>query len=382
VKSEYRGHDGVREVMAVFTETFEGYEAELHAVRDAGDCVVALIWQSSRIHQRQRERAGLQAGYPVLVHSGRLASLDRRAAFTREQRRGLRPALEPASRFGRSGVRVVTAPVRQRLRGYVRSETQAIETAVSAARAQQRVALVTGSSRGLGSAIARRLARDGLTVAVNDRHGEEAALDVVGAIHEDGGVADAFTGDVTDERQVTDLVAAVAATLGPIDVLVLNATGPQPEAPLTDVPWGDHVAQLEFFVKSPVLLGRVVIPGMQARRFGRIVQIDSEVVDRPPPGRSAYAAAKSAQIGLTRSWARELAPFGITVNTVAPGFIPVERHADVPDEIRSAYLASVPAGRIGTREDISHAVSFFASEAAGFVTGQRLVVDGGRGLSG
>ena len=92
---------------------------------------------------------------------------------------------------------------------------------------------------------------------------------------------------------------------------------------------------------------------MQARGFGRIVQIDSEVVDRPPPGRSAYAAAKNAQIGLTRSWARELAPFGITVNTVAPGFIPVERHAEVSDEIRSAYLASVPVGRMGTREDIS-----------------------------
>jgi 3-oxoacyl-[acyl-carrier protein] reductase len=244
------------------------------------------------------------------------------------------------------------------------------------------VALVTGSSQGLGSAIARRLARDGLAVAVNDRHGGEPASDVVGAIHDDGGIAKAITGDVTDERQVASVVAAVADSLGPIDALVLNATGPQPEAPLTDVPWEDHLAQLEFFVKSPVLLGRLVIPGMQARGFGRIVQIDSEVVDRPPPGRSAYAAAKSAQIGLTRSWARELAPFGITVNTVAPGFIPVERHADVPDEIRSAYLASVPAGRMGSREDISHAVSFFASEGAAFVTGQRLVVDGGRGLSG
>ena len=247
---------------------------------------------------------------------------------------------------------------------------------------ERRVALVTGSSRGLGSAIARRLARDGLAVAVNDVHGAALALDVVGAIRDDGGVADAFTADVTDERQVADLVAAVTGTLGPIDVLVLNATGPQPEAPLTDVPWEDHLAQLDFFVKSPVLLGRAVIPGMQASGFGRIVQIDSEVVDRPPPGRSAYAAAKSAQIGLTRSWARELAPFGITVNTVAPGFVPVERHAGVSDEIRSAYLASVPVGRMGTREDIAHAVSFFASDAAAFVTGQRLVVDGGRGLGG
>jgi len=107
---------------------------------------------------------------------------------------------------------------------------------------------------------------------------------------------------------------------------------------------------------------------------------DSEVADRPPPNRSAYAAAKSAQIGLARAWAHELAPFGVTVNTVAPGFVPVERHADVTDEGRQAYVASVPAGRFGTRDDIAHAVSFFASEAASFVTGQRLVVDGGRHL--
>jgi 3-oxoacyl-[acyl-carrier protein] reductase len=246
--------------------------------------------------------------------------------------------------------------------------------------AQQRVALVTGSSRGLGSSIARRLAADGLAVAVNGLHGDGLADEVVSSIRADGGVADAFTADVTDEREVADLVAAVEGGLGPVDVLVLNATGPQPEAPLAEVPWEEHVAQLEFFVKSPVLLARAVLPGMQARRFGRIVQIDSEVVDRPPPGRSAYAAAKSAQIGLTRAWARELAPFGITVNTVAPGFIPVERHEDVPAEVRRAYLASVPAGRMGTREDIADAVSFFASEAASFVTGQRLVVDGGRGL--
>jgi 3-oxoacyl-[acyl-carrier protein] reductase len=246
--------------------------------------------------------------------------------------------------------------------------------------AAARVALVTGSARGLGSAIARRLAADGLRVAVNDVDGGPAAGAVVRAIRDEGGVAEMVPADVTDERQVAGLVASVAAALGPVDVLVLNATGPQPEAPLTDVAWADHVAQLDFFVKSPVLLGRAVIPGMQARGFGRIVHIDSEVADRPPPGRSAYATAKSAQVGLTRAWARELAPAGITVNTVAPGFVPVERHADVSDAIRRAYLISVPAGRMGSPDEIAHAVSFFASEAAGFVTGQRLVVDGGRGL--
>src|SRR5689334_8615301 len=102
--------------------------------------------------------------------------------------------------------------------------------------------------------------------------------------------------------------------------------------------------------------------------------------DSTPTSRSAYAAAKNAQLGLTLSWARELAPFGITVNTVAPGFIPVERHAAVPDEDRAAYLATVPAGRMGTPSDIARAVSFFAAEDAGFVTGQRIVVDGGRSL--
>jgi len=176
-------------------------------------------------------------------------------------------------------------------------------------------------------------------------------------------------------------VTAIAGSLGSIDVLVVNATGPQPEAPLDEVGWTEHLAQLDFFVRSPVLLGLAVVPGMRARGWGRIVQIDSEVVDAPPPGRSAYATAKSAQIGLARSWARELAPAGITVNTVAPGFVPVERHAAVSDEVRRAYLSSVPAGRLGVPDDVAAAVSFFASEAAGFITGQRLLVDGGRSLA-
>ena len=246
--------------------------------------------------------------------------------------------------------------------------------------ARERVALVTGSSRGLGAAIARRLAQDGFAVAVNGRPGDDGVAAVARTTRDDGGTAEGFCADVTDEDQVAGLVAAITDALGPVDVLVLNATGPQPEAPVTEVAWADHVAQLDFFVKSPVLLGRAVLPGMQARRYGRVVHIDSEVARRPPPGRSAYAAAKNAQIGLTRSWARELAPFGITVNTVAPGFIPVERHADVPNEVRRAYLASVPAGRMGTPGDIAHAVSFLASGGAGFITGQRIVVDGGRSL--
>ena len=242
------------------------------------------------------------------------------------------------------------------------------------------VALVSGSSCGLGAAIARRLAGDGFAVAVNDLHASPDALAVVTSIRGAGGVAESFQADVTDENQVVGLVAAVAGSLGPIEVLVVNATGPQPDVALAEAGWDEHVAQLEFFVKSPVLLGRAVLPGMRAAGSGRIIQIDSEVVDRPPPGRSAYATAKSAQIGLARAWARELAPLGITVNAVAPGFVPVERHDDVPAEVRRAYVDTVPAGRFGTPEDVAEAVSFFASAGAGFITGQRVVVDGGRGL--
>jgi 3-oxoacyl-[acyl-carrier protein] reductase len=246
--------------------------------------------------------------------------------------------------------------------------------------ALRRVALVTGSSRGLGAVIARRLADDGFAVAVNALRGDKQAQEVGRVLRGEGAVAEAFCADVTDEGQVGELIAEITGRFGPVDVLVLNATGPQPDAPVIEENWAGYLAQLDFFVKSPVLLGRAVLPAMIAGQYGRIVHIDSEVAHRPPPGRSAYATAKNAQIGLTLSWARELAPAGITVNTVAPGFIPVERHADVPEHAIRAYLATVPAGRMGTPDDIAHAVSFLASERAGFITGQRIVVDGGRSL--
>jgi len=229
----------------------------------------------------------------------------------------------------------------------------------------RRVALVTGGSGALSRAVARRLARDGLAVAVNELG--DSAADVVDAIREAGGIADAFSADVTDERQVAELAAAVADGLGPVEVLVLGAADPQPEAPLAAVAWEDHIAQLELFVKRPVLLGRALLPGMTARRSGRIVQVDAEVLDRSLVGRTAYATARSAQMGLIRSWARALAPLGVTVNTVAPVFLPGDEQADIAAPTRRAF---------------AQAVSFVASEAAGTVTGQRIVVDGGRALAG
>jgi 3-oxoacyl-[acyl-carrier protein] reductase len=239
------------------------------------------------------------------------------------------------------------------------------------------VALITGASRGLGAAIARRLAADGWTVAVNYRSGAEQARRVVQDIRTAGGAADAFAADITDEQAVTDLVKRITDRLGPVEVLVANATGPQPTVPVEDLTWQAHLDQLLFFVKSPTLLLRAVLAGMKARHRGRVIQIGSDMFERALPGMSAYVAAKGAQLGLTRSWARELGPHGITVNLVAPGWIPVERHADASPDDLHGYLADVPVGRLGTPEDVAAAVAYLASDDAGFLTGQRITVNGG-----
>jgi 3-oxoacyl-[acyl-carrier protein] reductase len=238
-------------------------------------------------------------------------------------------------------------------------------------------ALVTGASRGLGAHIARRLAADGWPVAVNYLPDREDAEKVVADIVAAGGRALAFRADVTDESAVTSLVAAVEAELGPVRLLVPNATGPQPIIDAVDVTWQDHLGQLLFFVKSPTLLMQAVVPGMRRLGGGRIVQIGSDAFERAAPGMSAYSAAKGAQISLTRTWARELGGAGITVNVVAPGWIPVERHAGVDPRYLAEYLADVPLERMGTPEEVADVVAFLASDAARFITGERITVNGG-----
>jgi 3-oxoacyl-[acyl-carrier protein] reductase len=238
-------------------------------------------------------------------------------------------------------------------------------------------ALVTGASRGLGAHIARRLGADGWPVAVNYRSDADGAARVVADIIAAGGRAIAVRADVTDENDVPKMVSGAVARLGPIRVVVANATGPQPAAPAEQVSWRDHLDQLEFFVKSPTLLLRATLPGMRELGGGRFIHIGSDSFERALPGASAYNAAKGAQLGLARTWARELGAFNITVNVVAPGWIPVERHGEVTAEDAAGYIADVPLGRMGTPQDVADVVAFVASDASRFVTGERITVNGG-----
>ncbi|MGZ5400417.1 MAG: SDR family oxidoreductase [Nocardioides sp.] len=240
--------------------------------------------------------------------------------------------------------------------------------------APKRVAVVTGASRGLGAEISRRLASDGWAVAVNFHAGRAAADRVVEAIRAGGGVAEACGADVVDEASVTTLFADVERRLGPVLAVVANATGPQPETGIEELTWRSHLDQLEFFVKSPTLLVQAALPGMRANGGGRIILIGSDMADRATPRMSAYVAAKNAQVGLTKVWAKELGPDNITVNLVQPGWIPVERHAGMDT---SAYAEDVPLRRLGKPEDVAAMVAFMASEDASFVTGQRISVNGG-----
>ncbi len=243
-----------------------------------------------------------------------------------------------------------------------------------------RTALVTGASRGLGAAIAAELAAQGFHTAVNYFASGEAAEGLCQRINAAGGTAASFQADVRDEAAVGALVTAVKATLGSIDVLVVNATGPQPFLSIEEQTWQAYLDQLEFFVKSPLLLAQGVLPGMKARGYGRIIQIGSEVMELGNPRFANYVAAKGAQLGQTRSWARELGPSGITVNLVAPGWIPVERHADAPAEELEAYRQGVPLGYQGKPEDVARMVAYLAGEGAGFITGQKFAVNGGNTL--
>jgi len=243
-----------------------------------------------------------------------------------------------------------------------------------------RTALVTGASRGLGAAIALELGARGAKVAVNYFAKRDRAEQVCAQIKKQGGEAAAFYADVRQEADVVKMIQAINQTYQHIDIAVMNATGPQPFLTIEEQTWERYLDQLEFFVKSPLLILKEVVAGMKSRRFGRVIQIGSEVFELGNPMFANYVAAKGAQLGQTRSWARELAPAGITVNLIAPGWIPTERHLHSTEAEMHSYTQGVPMKHMGTAEDVANTVAFLASDEGRFITGQKISVNGGNTL--
>ena len=242
---------------------------------------------------------------------------------------------------------------------------------------KDRVALVTGSSTGLGKAAALALGQAGAKVAINYYNNDERANDTLQEARDAGVDCMLVKSNVIDESDVDRMFTEIEANLGAVDIVVVNATPDQPQRPIEEYDWDFYQQMLDFFVRSPYLLTRRALPHMRGQKWGRIINITSEVFHRSVSPFSAYVAAKGGQIGWTRSMASELAPDGITVNSVAPGWIPVERHESDPQEMKDSYKAIIPMGRWGLPQDVAYAIVYYASNEASFVTGQTICVNGG-----
>jgi len=235
------------------------------------------------------------------------------------------------------------------------------------------IALVTGASRGIGKAIAERLARDGKKVIGTAT--SQAGADAISAYLESyGGTGRVL--DVRDPQAVDALVAEISKTFGPVAILVNNA-GVTRDTLLLRMKDSDWADVIETDLSSIFRLSRAVVPAMMKVRSGRIISIGSVIGTMGNAGQANYAAAKAGLIGFSKSLARELGSRGITVNVVAPGFIETDMTRAMKEEQQAAILTQVPVKRLGTVEDIAAAVAFLASSDAAYITGETLHVNGG-----
>jgi 3-oxoacyl-[acyl-carrier protein] reductase len=240
----------------------------------------------------------------------------------------------------------------------------------------RRVALVTGASGGIGSAVAKALAADGLAVACAYLSNEAGAKESVEAIVGSGGEAQAFAVDVSVEEQVREAFRAVESWAGPPLVLVNNA-GVSVDGLAVRYPVEDFERTLSVNLIGAFLCSREALRPMLKARWGRIVNVSSAVGLRGNPGQTAYAASKAGLIGLTRSLAREVGRKGIVVNAVCPGFVDTDMTEELSDDARAQLLEATPAGRVGRPEEVAAVVRLLASDDGSYVNGAVIPVDGG-----
>lgn len=244
---------------------------------------------------------------------------------------------------------------------------------------ENKVALVTGGSRGIGRAVALDLAARGAAVVVNYNKSPEAAEEVVKQIQEAGGKAAAFQADVSDFKQAEALVKFTLDTFGDLSILVNNA-GITRDQLIMLMPESDWDAVINTNLKSTFNCSKAAIKHMMRKRTGRIINIASVAGQMGNPGQTNYSASKGGQIAFTKALAREVAARNITVNAIAPGFVDTEILDAMTPEILEAALKMVPLARKGNPEEIAYAVSFLASDGAAYITGQTLGVDGGMAM--
>ncbi len=242
-----------------------------------------------------------------------------------------------------------------------------------------RVALVTGGSRGIGRAIAVELARTGHRVAINYARRPDAAEATAGLVTEAGGTAITIQADVGDDDDVAAMVETVITELGPVEVLVNNA-GITRDGLLLRMSSADWDDVMSTNLRSLYLCSKSVLRAMVRARWGRIISIGSVSGIAGNPGQTNYAATKAGVIGFTKSLAKEVGSRGITVNAVAPGFVETELTAELGEETAAAAVNSIALGRLGRPAEVASLVGYLASDAAAYITGQAIVVDGGLAL--
>ena len=242
-----------------------------------------------------------------------------------------------------------------------------------------RIAIVTGGSRGIGKAIALELAKRGATVVVNYVSSDKSAKEVVDSIKADGGEALAIKADVSDFNQAAGLINKTIEEFGKIDILVNNAgiTRDTLIMMMSEKDW-DDVQRINL--KGNFNCSKAAVRHMMRKRYGRIINISSVSGQMGNAGQTNYSASKAGQIGFTKALAREIAPRNITVNAVAAGFVETDIWDGVPEEIREGMLEMIPLKRKGEPEEIAYAVAFLASDEAAYITGQCLAIDGGMAM--